>query len=417
MNAEIICVGNELLLGQVLNTNSYYISQRLAELGVEHFFQITVGDDQERLRDALIASLGRADIVITTGGLGPTVDDITTKVISEVTNRRLILRKKVLVEMTSYLQRMYKRTPPGSLRQAFLPSGSKCIKNWFGTAPGFIIKYRNKFIIALPGPPREMVPMMERYIIPFLRRKVKPRYVIKTKIIKIIGLPESQINHSIKKLFTLTGKTTLGIYAHLGEVELRITAKDKSEYKANIQIEKIRKKIYRRFGKRYIYGEDDETLEGIVGRFLSLRGKTVSFAESCTGGGLSDLVTNISGASEYFIESVIAYTNSSKIRRLGVPSELIKKYGAVSAEVAKAMARGIRITSGSNIGIGITGIAGPTGSTKTKPIGLVYIAISSGRKDFTGKFNFTGTRIEIKQQSIKAALNILRLYLLGYKDL
>lgn len=410
VNAEIVCIGTELLLGHIINTNASFIAKKLAEIGIDHYFQTTIGDNHQRLADTIDKGLDRSDIVITTGGLGPTIDDITTQVIAKVANKKLILEKSVLKDVSDYFKRQNKKIPKDSLRQALIPEGAKWLKNPFGTAPGLIIEDGPKIIIALPGPPREMQPMVENCVIPYLKEKLKVgglRAIIKSRAIKLIGLPEANVNAKVKDLLNLSGAVTVGIYAKQGEVELKIMAKAANEIAADAQINKIEKDIRKRFGD-YIYGINNETLEDAIGKLLTKKKKTLAIAESCTGGLISNLITNVSGSSKYFKEGIVAYSNNAKVKYLGVPLEIIRKYGAVSSQVAKEMANGIRNKSGVDIGLGITGIAGPTGATREKPVGLVYIALSIKNKNICREFNFLGTRTEIKHQAAQAALDLLR---------
>ncbi|MCM8781894.1 MAG: competence/damage-inducible protein A [Candidatus Omnitrophica bacterium] len=411
MKAEVICIGTELLLGHIVNTNAAFIAKKLAEIGIDHYFQTTVGDNPQRLSGTIRTALSRSDIVITSGGLGPTVDDITTQTIAGVVSKKLVLEKTILNDINDYFKKQNRKTPKDSLRQALIPEGAKWLKNPFGTAPGLIIEHHKKIIIALPGPPREMNPMVENLVIPYLKTKIKTGQTIKSKSIKLIGLPEAKVNERAKDLLNLSGAVTVGIYARVGEVELKIMAKAQNEKSVNSEIKKIEKIIHHRF-KNYIYGIDNETLEEWVGKLLTKKRKTLAIAESCTGGLISNLLTNIPGASGYFREGIIAYANESKIKDLGIPEDAIKKYGAVSRQVAKKMAIGIKRKANVDIGIAATGIAGPTGAKKTKPIGLVFIALATKNKTICRQYNFLGTRTEIKLQTARAALNMLRCELL-----
>ena len=395
MNAEIICIGTELLLGHVVNTNASFIAEKLAGSGIDHYFQATVGDNPKRLADTIRAALTRSDVVITTGGLGPTVDDITTRIIADVVNKK----------------------------QALIPEGAKWLRNPYGTAPGLIIEHKSKIIIALPGPPREMQPMVMDYVIPYLRKKVGAAGIIKSRSIRLIGLAEASVDEKVKDLLNLSGAVRVGIYAKQGEVELKVMAKAKDERSANAEIARIEKVIRKRLG-RYIYGVDRETLADNVAGMLIKGRKTIAVAESCTGGLIANMITDVPGASKTFIEGIVSYSNKSKFMGLGVKQETLKKYGAVSPQVAGEMAGGIHKRAGADIGLGITGIAGPTGATKAKPVGLVYIALSlsfpsprkRGKRESTKtivrQFNFLGSRVEIKHQAAQAALDLLRCELL-----
>jgi len=407
MKAEIISIGTELLLGTILNTNSALLSQRLAGLGIDVYHHITVGDNPSRLNEAIRRSLSRSDIVITTGGLGPTVDDITTETIATLAGKNLILNKVVIKDLRDYFKLRKLEPPPDCARQAYIPEGAKWIRNAVGTAPGLIMEYGGKTIIALPGPPRELGPMFERDIIPYLKTRFESSWTIKSHTIKTTGLAESQVNHLVKAILKLEPPTTVGIYAKLGEVDLRIMTKAKDKRSADKAIIAIEKKIRLKL-RGYIFGYDDETLEEAVAKSLIKERKTIAVAESCTGGFLSSRLTNVSGSSRYFVMSVIAYSNASKVNILGVSESDIDKHGAVSRDVAIQMAKGIKRLACVDIGIGITGIAGPGGGTKNKPVGLVYIALVSCRKTLVREIRFRGSREEIKFQASQVALDLLR---------
>lgn len=422
MKAEIICIGTELLLGDIVNTNASFIAKKLAGLGIDHYFQTTVGDNPARLTDTITNGLNRSDMVITTGGLGPTVDDITTEIIAKISSKKLVLEKAVLKDISDFFRKMNRKIPKDTLRQALIPEGARWLKNPYGTAPGLIveipphptlspkgrgIKGEGKIIIALPGPPREMQPMMESQVIPYLKKKTDGKWLIKSRSIRLIGLAEAKVNEQVKDLLSLSGPVTVGIYAKQGEVELKIMAKAQNEAAADGGIKKVERIIYKRL-KPYIYGVDAETLAENVAKLLLKRNRTIAVAESCTGGYLANLITNVPGVSHSFVEGIITYSNDAKIGDLGVRPETIKKYGAVSPQVAKEMALGIRKKCVTCVGISITGIAGPTGATRTKPVGLVYIALSIGKKIICRQFNFLGSRTEIKHQASQAALNMIR---------
>ena len=411
MKAEIISIGTELLLGHVVNTNTSYISQKMAELGIDVYYHSTVGDNEKRISDALREALKRSDIIFTTGGLGPTVDDITVATISKTIEYNLILNKQIAEDIKGYFKKRHLSFPKGSLRQAYIPEGSVWFKNAVGTAPGLIIKYHTRLIICLPGPPRELNPILEKGLIPYLKKRFKTKELIRSRSIKLIGIPEAAVNTKVKNLLKLDGSTTVGIYTRLGEVSLKITAKAKNEKECNNNIKNIESKIRKIFSS-FIYGADTETLEEIAGKPLLKHKKTISIAESCTGGLVSNSITDIDGSSKYFKMGIIAYSNKVKISRLDVLPKTLKEHGAVSKEVALSMAKGVRKAAGTDIGIGITGIAGPRGGTKTKPVGLVYIALISDKKQISKKFFFAGKRKEIKFLASRAALELLRKNLL-----
>ena len=409
MRAEIISVGTEILLGHTVNTNANYLSKKLALLGIDLYYQVTVGDNTSRLVSALEEALSRSDIVFITGGLGPTVDDITLYAVGSATSRALVFDKKIEKYIAGHFKkRGLKKTPNDALRQALIPRGARWFENKVGTAPCILVEHGKKIVVALPGPPRELIPVFENNVMPYLKKKgLSGKWTIKTKTIKTVGLVEAEVNRIVKDLLSIGPRTTLGIYVHLGEVDLKITSKAKNQKTADHEIKKVEKKIRKRLGN-YIYGVDNETLENLVGKMLLKKKKTLAISESCTGGLIADRITNISGSSKYFKMGVVTYSNKSKVDLLGVPGGRIKKYGAVSKEVALSMAEGIKRISKADISLGVTGIAGPKGKTKKKPIGLVYIALTSGKVHMVKKCRFTGSRKEIKLQASTAALNLLR---------
>lgn len=379
MRIELISIGTELLLGAIVNTNAAYLSQKLAENGIDVYRVTTVGDNPERLTEAIREACERADAVVMTGGLGPTVDDITAQTVARLIGKHSALKQ---------------------------------IRNDVGTAPGLIVGYRGKEIICLPGPPRELVPMFEKDILPYLKNRLqvtgnRKQEILKSRTIKLTGLPESLINNKVKDLLALKPPTTVGIYAKLGQVELKVMAKSSSDKAAKNAISGVERKIRARL-KDYIFGCDNETLEGAVGKALLGKKKKVAVAESCTGGLVSSRLTDVSGSSKYFAGGIIAYSNDIKVNILGVAESTLKKFGAVSPQVALQMADGIRRLTSTDIGLAITGIAGPTGGTKTKPVGLVYVALTTERKRIVREFRFRGSREEVKFQSSQVALELVR---------
>ena len=373
MRAEIISIGTELLLGHIVNTNAAFLSQRLAELGIDVYHHTTVGDNPSRLTVAIKQALARSDIVITSGGLGPTVDDITAGIITDIVGRK----------------------------------GARRIRNMVGSAPGMIARHYGKTIVCLPGPPRELEPMFVTGVVPHLR-PYRGSWTIRSRTIKIMGLAESRVNGMVKDLLRLKPPTTVGIYAKLGEVDLKIMSKAGNEREADRAIIKIEGKIRSKL-KDHIFGYDDETLEGAAAKLLTKKRLTVAVAESCTGGLVSSRLTNVSGSSKYFIMGLTAYSNEVKKNILCVDPAVLKKHGAVSKQVASQMAVGIGLLAGTDIGVGITGIAGPAGGAKTKPVGLVYVALARrGRAPLVKEFRFRGSREEIKFQASQVALDLVR---------
>ncbi|MCM8766278.1 MAG: competence/damage-inducible protein A [Candidatus Omnitrophica bacterium] len=415
MKAEIISIGTEILCGQIVNTNASYLSRKLTELGIEVYFQSTVGDHPRRLSFLLNQAWQRSEIIITTGGLGPTGDDITLKTIAKTFQCHLVFNKKIFFQIKNHFTRRGLKMPPINRRQAYLPVGSYILENRVGTAPGFILKKNKKFLIALPGPPSELIPMFEERVVPFIKERLKIREVIFTRTLKFAGLSESEIEERIKDLWKSKPSLAVGVYAHPGEIELKITTQAKNRSRALQKIASLERIISQRLGP-YIFGKDKETLEEVVGKLLFKKRKSLAVAESCSGGLLAHRITNVSGSSRYFISGVIAYSNTEKVRLLKIPSELIRKYGAVSREVAEAMAKNIRKLTKTDIGIGITGIAGPKGGSLRKPVGLVYIALSTENKTRVKEFHFLGDRLTVKMNASQEALEMLRQSLLNAKE-
>ena len=410
MQAEIICVGTELVLGRIVNTNASFLSKKLCGLGIDLFYQTTVGDNRVRLLTVLTRAMHRSDIVIVTGGLGPTVDDITLEVIAQLTQKKLTLNPVVLKDIKSHFQKRHLPMPKSNIRQALIPETAQALRNRVGTAPGLIIPYEKKVLIALPGVPAEMKPMVEDDVIAYLTKNFASEGVIFSRTIRTTGLAESQVNQKVKTLLKLKPPTTVGIYAHTDTVDLNITAKAKTKSQAKKLISRVERKI-RASLKPYIYGQDSQTLEEVVAQALNKNKRTIAIAESCTGGLVSKRLTDIGGSSRYFPLGLVAYSNQAKQSLLSVPAETLKKSGAVSKEVARAMAKNIRQLAKTDLGLGVTGIAGPGGATKEKPAGLVYIALATPRKLISGEFHFHGDRNAVRQRASQAALEMVRRYL------
>jgi nicotinamide-nucleotide amidase len=409
MNSEIISVGTELLLGQIDNINTRIISQKLSEIGINVFFHTSVGDNRERISSVFKIALERSDLIIFTGGLGPTLDDLTKETVAEVLRLELNYDEDTLNRIRAFFKKMQREMPENNKKQALVPEGAITIPNESGTAPGIILQTGEKIIILLPGPPNEMEPMLNKFVIPFLRKRLSNE-VIKSRVLRFIGIGESSLEQKILDILKKQTNPTVAPLAKQGEVTLRITAKAKSEKDANELIEPIIQTIKERVGE-YIYSYDNDPMEAVVGRMLIERRCTISIAESCTGGYLSHLLTNIPGISAVFDRGIISYSNKSKTEILNVPAEILKQKGAVSQETAISMASWIRKLSGTDLGVAITGIAGPDGGTPLKPVGLVFIALSTDSGDLCEKYLFNGNREAIKRRSALAALDLIRRYL------
>ncbi|MCR4440899.1 MAG: competence/damage-inducible protein A [Peptococcaceae bacterium] len=416
MIAELIFVGTELLLGQVLNTNARYLSEQMAKLGIDVYYHTTVGDNRLRLLETYERAVGRADIIITTGGLGPTSDDLTKETLAEFLNLPLQVDAGELARLKRYFtQRGIEWIESNTKQAAFFP-GSAVLRNDYGTAPGVAVNNNGKTFILLPGPPREMEHMFSKYAVSWLKENViKPGTpALYSRLLRFVGISESKLEKVLSDLIARQTVPTLAPLVSLGEIQLRITARARDELEFQEIIEPVLKEIKNRAGE-YLVAEDGGTLlEAIAGRLKQLK-LTISAAESCTGGLLSASLTSLPGSSQYFLGSVVAYSNDVKINLLGVPAVLIEKYGAVSVEAAEAMAGTVRKMTGSSIGLGITGVAGPGGGSEEKPVGLVFIGLDAGDKKLSVSNHFTGDREFIRQRSVKAAQYLIYKYLSGIR--
>jgi nicotinamide-nucleotide amidase len=409
MQVELLSVGTELLLGQIVDTNAAFLARKLSELGVNVYHKTTVGDNAERLAAALRISLGRSDVVFATGGLGPTEDDITAAVVAQVMGVRLTEDEASSEKIRSFVRQRGIPLLDSLLKQACVPEGAIAVPNPVGTAPGFILVRDSKTAIALPGVPAEMKAMAQQTIFPYLAGRVASEggaAVIVSRTLRLAGIGESQAEAETSDLIQRQTNPTIAPYAKTYEVHLRVTARAADRAAAEKLIAPVEAEIRRRLGD-HLYGADDETLESVAGEMLRAADLTLAVAESCTGGLIGHRLTNIPGSSDYFLAGLTTYSNESKTRLLGVPAEMIGEQGAVSAETAKAMAEGVRRAAGADIGLSVTGIAGPTGGTPAKPVGLVYL----GRADHTGtvieELRLRGDRLMIKERAAHLALFLL----------
>lgn len=408
MNSEIIAVGTELLLGQIVNTNAAFISKHLASLGIDVYRQSVVGDNKERLTAAAKEAFSRADLVIFTGGLGPTSDDITRETISELFGLELELKEGLMANLKSYFEKKHAIMPKSNIKQAMVPKGAKILKNKFGTAPGLIMEKGEKIAVLLPGPPRETEPMFLHELYPYLEKKTNER--IYSKVLKFFGIGESALEIEISDIINSGGEVTVAPYIGKGDVTLRLTVKEKDETRAMEKIKPIADEIIKRLSE-YFYGEDDDTLADAVCSLLKEKNMKIATVESCTGGAIGKAITSVAGASECFGYGFVTYANEAKENIVGVKRETLEKYGAVSAETAQEMASGALEKSNADIAISVTGLAGPGGGTAQKPVGLVYIGIAVNGVVAAYKNVFSGTREDIRTRAENTALNIARKYL------
>ncbi|MCR4430577.1 MAG: competence/damage-inducible protein A [Tepidanaerobacteraceae bacterium] len=405
MKAETIAVGSELLLGQISNTNAQIISKALQKIGIDVFYHTCVGDNEERIKQVFKIAMERSDIIIFTGGLGPTMDDLTKETVASFLNLPLVLDESSLKKIKSYFDKRGRTMTQNNYKQALIPEGSEPIMNKNGTAPGVLLKFCGKIIIMLPGPPFEMEPMLMESVIPYLSKLSQK--TIFSRVLKFYGIGESLLEEKIKDLIIIQSNPTIAPLAKMGEVTLRITAKAQDLETAEKMIQPIEKEIKDRVGE-YFYGYDEERIEEIVAKMLISSKTTISIAESCTGGLLAHKLTDIPGISDVFDRCIVSYSNKSKQELLRVKAETIEKHGAVSEKAAAEMAEGIRILSGTDIGVSITGIAGPGGGTQEKPVGLVYIGFADLRNTIVEEYLFNGCRDVIKHRAANAALHMIR---------
>lgn len=406
MTVELICVGTELLLGNIVNTNAAYLSEKCALLGLSMYYQSVVGDNPVRLKELLMEAKKRSDIVILSGGLGPTQDDLTKETAAEVMGMPLVLDERAKEEIKVRLMRLHASITENNWKQAMVPKDSIVLYNDNGTAPGIIMEGKGTTMILLPGPPNELIPMFEQQVFPYLH-KLQPE-VICSKMVKLCGVGESRAETEILDLIESQTNPTIATYAKTAEVHLRITAKARSEREAYKLIEPMEEELYRRFGSHIFTDEEAVTLEGAIAQLLKEKSLTVSTAESCTGGLLAGRLVNVPGISEYFKEGYITYSNEAKEKLLGVSHETLERFGAVSKETALEMAEGCQKAAKADIGIGITGIAGPDGGTDEKPVGLVYIGCCCKGCSQVKEFRFHGNRSRIRECSVAHGLILLR---------
>lgn len=409
MIAEIISIGTEILLGDIVNTNARFLSRELAALGISVYFQSVVGDNPERLREVLMEAKSRSDIIITTGGLGPTEDDLSKETAAEVFGASLIEDPIAMNWIKEYFEKRHRTLSENNIKQGLIPEQAITLYNDHGTAPGFILTKEQSSLIMLPGPPLEMEPMFNKGVLPFL--KSKQESILESQVLRICGIGEGHMEEEIKDIIISQSNPTIAPYAKRGEVTLRITAKAESTEEARELIEPVKEAIYERLGDN-VYGEGDTTLEGVVAEILIKNHLTIATAESCTGGLLSGQLINFPGISEVLKEGFITYSNEAKIKYLNVSSETLNQHGAVSEETAYEMALGVAKVTESDVGISITGIAGPTGGTATKPVGLVYIGVSIGGHVKVKKIMCVGDRQKNRYTAVMNALDFLRRQLL-----
>lgn len=407
-SVEIVTNGTEILLGQLVDTNSVHVARVLADHGVDVFAKHSVGDNAERLAAMLEGVLARADGAVTTGGLGPTVDDLTKDAVARAVGRELVLHEPSLRAIEERFRQFGRPMTDNNRRQAYLPAGCVVLDNPHGTAPGFVaLRADGKFVACMPGVPREMKPMLEEKLVPWLVGTYGLREAIHTRTLHTVGIGESQLDQKVEDLFRTLENPKIAMLAHGGKVDVKVMAKASSRAEAEALIEPVAAELRRRIGSGY-FGDDELTLPGAIVAELRRRGAWLVTAESCTGGQVADALVGVAGASAVYRGGIVAYDNALKVGQLGVPQETLDRFGAVSEETAVAMARGARERLGGDLAIATTGIAGPDGGTAEKPVGLVWfaLALQSGETE-TRRLTFPGNRADIRERATVAALGLI----------
>lgn len=405
MNAELIAVGTEILLGDIVNTDAQVISQGLSELGINVFYQTVVGDNPARLRHVVETARDRADIIITTGGLGPTLDDLTKETLATVFGKKMALHQPSLDRIKGFFQTIGREMTQNNEKQAWLPEGCTVFVNEWGTAPGCAFEAYGKHVLMLPGPPRECNPMWKECAMPYLYKLAGG--CIASRNIRVFGLGESNMEAILHDMMEQSKNPTIAPYAKTSECFARVTAKADTPAECEKLLEPVVEKICGLLGDD-VYGVDVDSLEQVVGDGLRQRGMTLAVAESCTGGLLSKRITDVPGCSDYYLGGVCSYANEVKMNLLGVKKETLDTLGAVSSEVAEQMAEGVAKALGADVGVGITGVAGPGGGTEEKPVGLVYISVWHKGQHFTRKMKAANGRDRIRMQAASTALDLIR---------
>jgi nicotinamide-nucleotide amidase len=410
LSAEIIAIGSELLTPNFTDTNSNYLTAKLNELGIPVVMKTIVGDDENYLEQALRGSLERTRLVLTIGGLGPTEDDVTKKVVARVLKRQLVLDDAILAGIEKRFKARGVEMPKNNARQALVPTGADVLVNKNGTAPGLWLEEGTNHVVLLPGPAAELKPMFEESCEPRYR-KLTGHAALARRIFRTTGLPESSLDARIAPIYTKYKNIETTILSKPGQVDIRLTASGKTEEEVSHTVDELAQKIEAEL-RGHIFTNTEQSLEEVVGAHLVSKQATIATAESCTGGMLAERLTAVSGSSRYFVSGIITYSNESKIELAGIPPLLLQMQGAVSEEVARGLAEGIRMKIGSTLGVGITGVAGPTGGSPEKPVGTVHVAVAGPAATRHQAFLFPGSRDRIRWQAAQAALNMARHMLL-----
>lgn len=407
---EVICVGTELLTGKV-NTHTAAIGLKLLDLGLEIAREHAVSDDPNLMREVFSDAFRRADAVLCCGGLGPTFDDITRDVWSRIVKRPLVFRPELLTDIKEKFKKRGLTMAPHNRRQAHVIRGASVLYNPFGTAPGLLWESKTKSLVLLPGPARELHPMLDTYVLPHLRKRF-PGLISRRKTFLLTGVPESEVDEWVRPWVAKNARLhgchiTHGILASNAVISVKFTVSGQNAANVDLAATELEASLRKILGKRS-FGEDNDTLESIIGDLLRQKSKTLAVAESCTGGLISKILTDQPGSSDYFVEGITTYHNRSKVDRLGVKKSTLEKYGAVSKQTAREMAQGLRRRAGVDYALSVTGIAGPGGGTKEKPVGLVYIGLAGPRGTTIKEFRFNGERAWVRNRSALMALDTLR---------
>ncbi len=410
MKAEIIAVGSELLTPFRLDTNSLFLTDELNRQGIAVVRKTVVGDDPEELRAAFHDALARADLIVSSGGLGPTEDDRTREVVAELLGRRMLRNDGILERIRARFRSFGREMPPINERQALIPEGAIPLENANGTAPGLWLEAEGRIVVLLPGPPAELQPMFSAHVRPMLERRAGQRRIF-DRTLRIAGLPESDVDQRVAPIYRTYREIETTILAAPGEIELHFRVWSEDPAAAEKLLDEITARVAAVLGES-VFTTRAESLEEVVARELNQRGATIAVAESCTGGLVAQRLTSIPGSSNYFLGGVVSYSNELKTALVDVPATLIEAHGAVSAEVALAMAEGIRRRARTTLGLSVTGIAGPGGGSAEKPVGTVHIGLADEREAKQRKFHFPGDRERVRRQASQAALDIVRRYLL-----
>lgn len=406
LSAEIIAIGSELLTPGFVDTDSQYLTAQLNSLGITVVMKAIVGDNETYLENAIRGSLARTPILIAVGGLGPTEDDITRKVVARALQRQLVLDDATLQRIESLFKSRGLTMAANNARQALILTGSDILVNHHGTAPGLWIASEKNHTILLPGPPSELKPMFEKYCVPRFQ-KLAGGVCLARRVFRTTGLGESSLDARIAPIYTPFKNIETTILAKPGQVEVRLTARGKNQEDADKQVQELAEEIEKSL-EEFIFARSEQTLEEVVGLLLVMKQATISLAESCTGGLVAERLTNVSGSSKYFMSSVVCYSNESKMELAGIPPLLLEMQGAVSEEVARGLAEGIRERSKTTIGVGVTGVAGPGGGSPEKPVGTVHIAVASPSETVHRRFAFPGDRQRVRWQASQASLDMVR---------